>query len=124
MKKYLWVAVLALFFLVTHDAVFAQRPGGEKDFDGGLPPSVSACGTSPIVARGSNDTVGVITIGTGVVTACTITWASQRGAVPICFFQSTSNAVSLGFIQTRVSTILLFSAPLSGDKVNYFCLDD
>lgn len=71
----------ALFTLAssTNATVFSVNGSGHIK-TGGSTPTVSSCGTSPTIS--GNDTAGTVTVGSGVVTACTITFAAPRSGTP------------------------------------------
>ena len=86
----------------------------------GATPALSSCGTAPTIS--GNDTLGVITIGTGTVTACTVTFATAWLAAPVCT-TVTSTAI-LGEAITTLNTTTLtlgFSGSLAGGTVYYQC---
>jgi len=45
-------------------------------------PTLSACGTSPSMASGSSDTVGLVYVGSGTVTSCSLTFHSSFSNAP------------------------------------------
>lgn len=75
-------------------------------------PTLSSCGTSPVVVKG-NDTWGRIITGGGVITTCAVTFANTYANPPICdanpeggittFISASSTAT--GFVITGASTI-------------------
>jgi hypothetical protein len=85
-------------------------------------PAISSCGTTPSAAAGSNNQGGTITIGTGVVTACTLTFTSTLVRTPRC--TAGTNSASIVANATSVSTTAVafgFSADLGGGLLRYRC---
>ena len=96
--------------------------------------SISSCGSLPQVSASSNDHGGTITVGSGTVTSCTITFAHPwTGLIvgnpnPYCVANSaggtTPVAISISAISTSAVT---FSAASDlngssvGGKINYMC---
>ncbi len=103
-------------------------PGALLDVHGhitnsGTAATVGTCGTSPAIT--GNDTRGVVTLGTGSPTACTITFASAYTTAPYCVI--TPAAGFPGSIQWYVSAsttalVMNFSAsPTASQQFNYHC---
>lgn len=71
-----------------------QRSAHHVNVNGGTPPALSACGTSPAIASGSNDHAGRFIIGaTG--TGCTATFNVAYTNIPSCVVTSqTSNNIT------------------------------
>ena len=81
-------------------------------------PQITACGTSPSAARGS-DNGGEVTEGT-TATGCVISFATAYTAAPFCTVTTQSQLVSFAYtISTSAITIVNTSA--SGTKVNWIC---
>ena len=91
---------------------------------GGGTPAPSSCGNSPSVS--GTDVAGVITVGTGVVTACTLTWATAYltnsarcvanavvGGVPVAV--GTSSA-------TLTTNVFATAATVAGGSITYMCI--
>lgn len=88
----------------------------------GTTTTVSSCGTSPSVA--GNNIAGQITVGGGVVTSCTLTFANGGFlAPPICVAtdNSTTVSVSNGAI-SNTAAVFNTSATLGGGLINYICM--
>ena len=84
-------------------------------------PSATTCGTSPSVS--GNDVNGTITVGSGVVTACTLTFLGSWATAPQCFF--TPNA-DVNFWKASASTsayTINSLASMSGVAFDYLCLN-
>lgn len=79
------------FIVASSTAAFATTTlfsidSNGQQYVGGTIPVLSACGTTPVIATGSNNNAGRVTIGSGVGTAsCTVTFAGPG-------WQSTANA--------------------------------
>jgi len=81
---------------------------------GGATPTISACGTTPNGSVVGNDSAGKVSIGGGVVTACTVTFATPKKGIPHVFIQvegvtaiasSISGLSSTGFTANFASTL-------------------
>lgn len=87
---------------------------------GGNKPSLSSCGTAPFVV--GNDVVGRITVGTGVTTACTLTFASTWTNPPACFVLSKSTTNAITSVSTITTSLTIgFTADADSDDFSYFC---
>ncbi len=88
---------------------------------GGVVPSVSSCGSSPSVS--GNDTVGTITVGSGVVTACTLTFAVARSATPRVVGCTANSALACGATAKSNSAVTFgFSATLGSGTFDYLII--
>jgi hypothetical protein len=86
------------------------------------PPVLSLCGTSPSVFAGGTNERGIITIGSGVVTACRVTFTTTLPQQPICTVSS--NSVTIPVSVSAVSTTLVdfsFGASFPGGLLLYQC---
>lgn len=83
--------------------------------------TVGTCGTSPTIT--GNDTRGTVTIGTGAVTSCIITFNSAFSTAPYCVTTWNGSSSTIGFGVTSTTTALTvnFSASAPGLKFNYYC---
>ena len=86
----------------------------------GASASVGTCGASPSIA--GNDNIGTVTIGTGVVTACTVTFANAYTNTPVCVIVpgSTANITGLTSVSTT-AFVAGFSASAAGGTFHYIC---
>lgn len=86
----------------------------------GTAPILSSCGTGPGIV--GDDYQGAITVGGGVVTACTMTFAHTYNVAPTCQISDNSTAIT-GDISTLNATtaIFSFSASLGGGLIYYHC---
>lgn len=84
--------------------------------------TVSACGTTPNIS--GSDSAGTITIGAGVVTSCTVTfantWTSTVGP-PKCFVNDQTTTIATRATPTTTQ-VVLSGAFVAGDLVDYFCI--
>ena len=83
-------------------------------FGTGTAPGVSACGTSPPAAVGS-DMAFSFTMGTGDPTACTLTFASTFTNTPSCFVQ-TSDIAFPASITAASATAITVTVSATGDS--------
>jgi hypothetical protein len=87
----------------------------------GNAPAVSSCGGgSPSVS--GTDNAGTITIGTGGITACTLTFASTWAQVPVCR-ASTSTTTAFASVTAASATAITIglSASLASGNIYYDC---
>lgn len=117
-------AIAAGDFLLTVSsvpgtAIFAVQNSGHL-ISSGTVPTMGACGTSPSVI--GTDNAGAITVGSGVVTSCTLNFAAAWGQTPVCVQTNNSTAVTgdISAISTTAVTFS-FSATLGGGQIYYLC---
>lgn len=87
----------------------------------GSVPTPSACGTSPSIS--GNDNAGKITVGTGTVTSCTVTFATAYNTnAPACVVSGDNTAVA--YMATTTGSVLTItsSADMNSDVLSYICL--
>jgi hypothetical protein len=92
--------------------------------DSGATASVGTCGTSPAIT--GNDTRGVVTLGTGSPTACTVTFNSAYTTAPYCVitpYGGLPGAIQW-YITTSTTTLVMnFSAsPTASQQFQYHCM--
>lgn len=99
----------------------AIAPSGHV-ISGGSAPAVSACGTSPSIS--GNDTTGTVTIGTGgIVTSCTVTFATAYSAAPHCFLNDRTEIIAVSAsTSTTVLTISKTLAFAASSVIDYYCI--
>jgi hypothetical protein len=85
---------------------------------GGTVPTLSSCGTSPSIS--GNDVEGTVTLGTGLPTGCTITFATAYSAAPRCNVTWRSNLALMQYT-TSTTALTLTQTGTSSDVVDYFC---
>ncbi len=82
-------------------------------------PVVSSCGSTPNPSISGNDQSGVITVGGGSVTACTLTFAVPYVNTPSCVFMST---VSIsGFTRSASAQTINTAGSFIGATIPYIC---
>lgn len=107
---------------ITGKAVFYIDANGRPQWSGAAP-TLTSCGTSPTMYPGSNDTVGYINVGSGAVTACTMTFKSTYVNTPFCsIIQATSTGTSVLKASSTPTTLnMLFSTTIGGMRIGYKC---
>lgn len=87
-------------------------------------PTISSCGSTPSGSVVGTDQAGKITVGGGVVTACTLTF--NQGAwpnAPICTAMDSSGTAVVFFTSVTSSAIVFgFSATIGSGQVMYHCV--
>lgn len=83
-------------------------------------PSVSSCGTTPSIA--GNDSAGRATIGSGVVTSCTLTFTSQFARTPACVASDETNLLTVRPVATTSTLTLVAGSTFGGDTISYICM--
>lgn len=82
-------------------------------------PTVTGCGTGATVL--GNDSAGVITMGTGVVTTCTLTFARAWVVAPVCVGTPTLAVTVSVTPPTTTQVDWAFSLTLASAKLFYLC---
>lgn len=77
------------------------------------------CGVGPSVA--GSDFIGVITVGTGVVTSCTMPFSRTLASAPTCVISTNNASVAGGVTTSTTSLVVALSATLGGGKIYYIC---
>ncbi len=86
-------------------------------------PTIGTCGTNPSIT--GNDTRGIITLGTGSPTACTITFSSAYVTTPICVVSAYQIDQGSRFYLSAITTTgftLTQSTGASSKKFTYLCI--
>lgn len=92
--------------------------GAGNIITGGSTPSVGTCGTSPSVS--GNDTAGTVTVGTGVVTACTLTFSTTKSSTPKVVGCVANSALACGVsAKSTTAVTFTFSATIAGGTFDY-----
>lgn len=107
----------------TNATVFNVNAAGHI-VTGGATPTVSSCGTSPSIV--GNDTSGTVTVGSGVVTACTITFAATRANTPRVVGVVTGGGLNVaGGYSAKSTTAVTFSfaATIGSGSFDYFIIE-
>ena len=87
----------------------------------GTAPALSACGTTPSIV--GTDTKGAITVGTGVVTACTATFATAYATAPVCVANSNTAGAFVAITTATITTITFgTSTAIGGGIIYYHCM--
>jgi hypothetical protein len=92
---------------------------GDIGFYGTIP-SLTSCGTSPAIVKGSTDMAGEITEGS-VATGCTITFAVAKTNAPFCTVTDQAGLVFSYVTSASAITVTNIGA-LSSTKMNYHCI--
>ena len=83
-------------------------------------PVVSACGAGPTPITG-DDVSGRVTVGTGVVTSCTLTFGTARTTAPPCIAVASSTTVVIATNTTPQALTVTMSVTLGGGQFSYLC---
>lgn len=83
--------------------------------------SVSSCGTGAGVQ--GNDTAGIISVGTGVITSCTLTFGKQFSNPPSCTANDATSILAVRPLTTSSTLVLSSVSTFAGDNLAYHCLD-
>lgn len=109
-----------ILLLLILSLIFAPAVADvDMQIRGGGVPTVTSCGTSPSVA--GTDMAGKISVGTGVVTSCTLNFSAQLAVSPDCLMTPSSSAVALGITPTVDNVVISISATLGGGAIYYLC---
>jgi hypothetical protein len=87
----------------------------------GTAPSLSSCGTSPSIASYSTDSNGKVTIGTGAVTSCTLTFATAWTNAPACFCNDETTILACRATSTTTTLVLDASVAIDSSVLSYGC---
>jgi hypothetical protein len=82
----------------------------------------SDCGTSPVLASGSNDSAGRVTVGTSTNGGvCTLTFATSDWTnAPVCAVRNETSGVALRPAPTT-SALQMLGTLVAGDTLSYAC---
>lgn len=89
---------------------------------GTTPSAPTSCGSSPSMdASVSTDDIGLINVGSGVVTSCTLNFASPKVNAPLCTCDADSAVVC--YVSSRSTTAVIFSlaATVGSGHITYHC---
>lgn len=84
------------------------------------PPALTSCGSTPAIT--GTDTAGIVTMGTGAPTSCTITFNVAYSAAPYCTVTWIATPLTSQSYVTSASTIVLTQTGTSSNKVQYICI--
>jgi len=105
------------------DAALFSIDGNGHITTGGSATSVSSCGSGASVS--GNDTSGTVTVGSGVVTACTITYSTAQSASSKVFIETEGGTTFSHSISAKSSTsfTVTFSATIGGGTFDYLVVN-
>lgn len=86
----------------------------------GTAPVVSACGTSPSIDANATDNSGTVTVGSGVVASCTVTFNAAYATFNHCRVTAQPSVAAFAYSYT-LSAITVTATSLTSDKFDYFC---
>lgn len=87
------------------------------------PPTVSSCGTSPSVAAGSTDTKGVVNVGSGATTSCTVTFNTAYATPPVVVLEAQgSTPLGDSVTTTTAGFTATFTASLGSGSFDYMVI--
>lgn len=86
---------------------------------GSTAPAVSSCGTGPSIV--GDDNQGTVTVGSGVTTACTLTFYKAWGATPICTVEAEANDVGWVSAKSQTAITLTFASTMASTAFDYRC---
>lgn len=95
-------------------------PTGMVRLPGGPGVGVSSCGGTPTIT--GNDSTGQITVGTGTVTSCTVTFSGTYGKAPNCLVSLGSGLATLGITSSTSGFVVTSSATVNTDVIYYICV--
>ena len=87
----------------------------------GTQPSLTTCGMTPAIGS-STDMAGIVTIGSGVTTACTVTFGTPYTNEPMCVVTPQYNATAYISAKSNSAFTVTFSADGASQKFNYTCI--
>lgn len=82
-------------------------------------PVVTACGTSPTIA--GSDFAGLVTVGTGTPTSCTITFSAAFAVIPVCIVNSATQLAAFSYT-VSVTAIVVTQTATSSNLLRYTCI--
>jgi hypothetical protein len=87
----------------------------------GADPVISSCGTTPSII--GSDMAGKVTIGSGVTTSCTVTFAKAYTTnAPACTIAGDNSAVTYAATTTTDALTITSSADMASDVISYICV--
>ena len=87
----------------------------------GTTPTLSACGTAPAIT--GSDSASKVTIGTGVTTSCTVTFANAYTAAPACVITGDDAAIGYAAVTTTSTLTITSSADMDSDVISVICME-
>ena len=92
--------------------------GGHQQFSG-TAPTMTSCGTSPSVV--GTDNASKITVGSGSVTTCVVTFATAWTNSPACVAQNETTEQSFNVVGTTTGVRVISTTDFASDTVNFLC---
>jgi len=84
-------------------------------------PALSSCGTTPSIA--GSDNAGKITMGSGTLTSCTVTFAAAWAKAPACMTNDESSSGIVAVTNSTTTTAMTVRATsLTSKVVSYICM--
>lgn len=90
----------------------------------GDPPTfsgMSPCGTTPSAVASNTDEAGKFTVGTGIVTGCTLTFGDSHAIAPACTCNDETNILLLQAVSTTTTLTCSAATTIAGDTISYQC---
>lgn len=84
-------------------------------------PALTTCGTTPILAVGSTDRAGTVTMGTATPTGCIITFGVAYVTAPTCIVTWIATPLASQSYVTSATAITLTQTATSSNVVKYIC---
>ncbi len=82
--------------------------------------TTTACGTNPSISGSDNS--GVVTLGTGGITSCTVKFASAWNTAPVCIAGDSSSTDSSEINSVSTSQVVIsFPLSIAGGSAYYIC---
>ena len=87
----------------------------------GTATTVSSCGSTPSIV--GNDIAGKVTIGTGTITSCTVTFATPYDTnAPSCLTENTSAVLATTSSTTTTVLTITSATTMASAVINYVCI--
>lgn len=115
--------VFAAATTTTKTLLLIDQKGNE--YVGGDQVTASSCGTNPVVATSSNNNVGRVKAGTGIVSSCTVNFADAGWTItpnaPACFANSEGGVSVALYASSTPTTLVITGATFTGNTFTYHC---
>jgi hypothetical protein len=112
------LALLAAVFAPI--AAFAFTQTVDRLGTGTTPtPVVTSCGTSPTIT--GSDFAGLVTVGTGTPTTCTITFSATFSGIPVCVVNSATQLAAFSYT-VSATAIAVTQTATSSNLIRYICV--
>ena len=85
----------------------------------GASPSMGTCGSSPSVA--GNNSLGVITVGNGAVTSCSLNFSTTLDEAPKCLASISDSSLTFSIAVTTTGFTVTTSSSIGSGKIFYLC---